>query len=223
MAKTKAFDINVKQYEAWFEKNKYAYESELLAVKKALPQLGIGVEVGVGSGRFAQPLGINLGIEPAKKMRQQAVKRGIKVLDATAEKIPFKDRSFDFVLMVTTICFLDDVEKACREIFRIVKENGAVIIGFVDKDSPLGKRYRKYKDDSVFYKEAIFYSTDEVVSYLQKAGFSDFCFYQTIFKPLHSLRRIESVKEGYGLGSFVVIKGIKKEYAWEDISRSEKQ
>lgn len=69
MAITKAFDINTEQYEAWFEKNRYAYESELLAVKKALPVNGNGVEIGVGSGRFTSPLDIAFGIEPSKKMR----------------------------------------------------------------------------------------------------------------------------------------------------------
>jgi len=209
MAKTEPFDTNITQYEAWFETNKYAYESELLALKKALPVNGVGVEIGVGSGRFASPLGINFGIEPSKKMRERAIARGITVSDGTAEEIPFADSSFDFVLMVTTICFLDDIEKAFNEVFRIDKEKGAVIIGFVDKESSLGRSYQKHKNQSVFYREAIFYSTDEVVSYLQKAGFTDFSFYQTIFKPLHMIKKIEPVQEGYSLGSFVVIKGKK--------------
>lgn len=222
MAKTEVFNMNTARYEAWFEKNRYAYESELAAIKKVLPKKGIGLEVGVGSGRFAVPLGISLGIEPAKEMRLLAIKKGMRVLDGTAEEIPFKDRSFDFVLLVTTICFLDDIEKACNEVFRIVKEDGSVIVGFVDKNSLLGKHYRNYKDKNVFYREAIFYSTDEIVSFLQKAGFVDFCFYQTIFKPLHLIKKIEPVQYGYGSGSFVVIKGIKKEYVWENSNRSKR-
>jgi len=37
--------------------------------------------------------------------------RGIKVIHAVAERLPIKDSQFDFALMVTTICFLDDVDQ----------------------------------------------------------------------------------------------------------------
>ncbi len=40
-----------------------------------------------------------------------ARKRGIKVVEGMTEDLPFEDESFNFVLMVTTICFLDIVEK----------------------------------------------------------------------------------------------------------------
>lgn len=209
MAKTKPFDMNAEQYEAWFDKNRYAYESELLAVKKALPVNGSGVEIGVGSGRFASPLNIVFGVEPSKKMRRLAIERGINVVDGTAEAIPFTDNSFDFCLLVTTICFLDDPEKAFKEVYRIIKQEGSVIIGFVDKDSPIGRSYQQYKSSSVFYREAVFYTTDDVVLYLKQAGFTGFCFYQTIFKPLYEIKQVEPVLPGYGRGSFIVIKAKK--------------
>ena len=42
-------------------------------------------------------------------MRKLARKRGLHVYDAVAERLPFESEQFDFVLMVTTICFLDDI------------------------------------------------------------------------------------------------------------------
>ena len=68
MAITKPFDEHIEEYENWFEINRFAYESELLAVKALLPQSGNGMEIGVGSGQFSEPLGIRLGIEPSAKM-----------------------------------------------------------------------------------------------------------------------------------------------------------
>jgi ubiquinone/menaquinone biosynthesis C-methylase UbiE len=209
MPKIEPFEKYPQKYEDWFERNKFAYESELLAVKELMPQNGEGVEIGVGSGKFAEPLGIKLGVEPSPKMREIAEKKGIKVIDEVAEELPFNDEQFDFVLMVTTICFLDDIETVFREAYRVLKPNGCLIIGFVDKYSSLGKLYQQHKMKNVFYKIATFYSVGEVISYLKKAGFEDFTFTQTIFHKLAELKDIEPIREGYGKGSFVVIRAMK--------------
>ncbi len=209
MAKTEPFDEYTLQYEDWFEKNKWVYESELLAIKELLPESGKGIEIGVGSGRFAAPLGIQLGVEPSRQMRKIANRRGIEVINGVAENLPFNDAQFDFVLMVTTICFLDDIEAAFKEAYRILKHGGFFIIGFIDKDSPVGKLYQQYKNENVFYRVATFYSVDEVISYLKETGFKNFYFTQTIFHNLTEIRYIEPIKEGYGEGSFVVVRGLK--------------
>jgi hypothetical protein len=56
---------------------------------------------------------------------------------------------------------------------------------------------------------ATFYSVNEVNFYLQEAGFKNFNFNQTIFRNLIEIKSVEPIKEGYGEGSFVVVKGIK--------------
>jgi hypothetical protein len=61
----------------------------------------------------------------------------------------------------------------------------------------------------VFYKVARFYTTEEVVSILEKTGFKRFSFSQTIFHDLTEINEVESVKAGYGEGSFVVVKAKK--------------
>ena len=211
MTKIEPFEKYSDKYEAWFEKNSLAYQSELMAVKEQLPKRGDGIEIGVGSGQFAGPLGIRVGIEPSQKMRKLAQKRGIKVIDARAEKLPFNDSQFDFALMVTTICFVDDIKKTFKEVYRIVKPTGKLIIGFVDKDSSLGKFYQKNKGRSVFYKSARFFSVDEVVCHLKEAGFTDFIFCQTLFNDLDEIKNVEPVMDGYGKGAFVVVTAQKGE------------
>jgi len=203
----KPFEEHYDRYERWFEEHRYAYLSELEAVKRLIPE-GIGIEVGVGSGRFAEPLGIKLGVEPSSKMAEIARKKGIEVVEGIAEDLPFDDESFDFVLMVTTICFLDDVEKAFKEAHRALKRGGSIIIGFIDKESPLGMEYLKHKEENVFYREATFYSVNEVFSFLK--GFRIASVLQTLFKPLNKIDSIEPVVEGYGKGSFVAIKAVKE-------------
>ncbi len=210
MPRVEPFEKHTNQYEQWFEKNRFAFESELQAVKTLLPTSGTGIEIGVGTGRFAAPLGIKLGVEPSREMGNIARQKGIEVLDGVAEELPFDDAQFDFALMVTTICFLDDIEESFKEAFRVLKTDGTLIIGFVDRKSPVGMMYEKHKDENVFYKDATFFSVDEVISFLKKAGFKDFTFSQTIFSHLNEINNIEPVKEGYGEGSFVVISGVKK-------------
>ena len=83
------FERHAQEYDAWFEVNSYAYESEVLALQSLLPQSGTGLEVGVGTGRFAVTLAITVGVEPAHAMASIARKRGIDVYEARAEELPF--------------------------------------------------------------------------------------------------------------------------------------
>lgn len=206
MAKIEPFEKHLDRYEDWFVRNRWAYYSELQAVKELLPESEPGVEIGVGSGLFAQPLGIKIGIEPSSRMAQLARQRGIEVIKGVAENLPLKDNRFTFALMVTTICFLDDIERAFKEIKRILKNGGYFIIGFVDKNSTIGQQYEKFKEQNLFYRFATFYSVSELIHLLEKTGFAEFSFRQTIFKSLELIKEKESVKEGYGRGAFVVVR-----------------
>jgi len=203
VAKTKAFDTQVDRYEGWFEKNHIAYESQLNAVRSVLPR-GRGVEVGVGTGRFAGPLGIRLGVEPSEQMRDIARKKGINVVRGVAEDLPFPDSSVDFLLMVTVICFFDDVAEAFAEAFRVLKPGGSIVIAFIDRETPLGTIYEAKKLESAFYREAVFYSADEIRSMLADAGFASTSFVQTICSDPGEMTEIEQVKKGSGKGVFCI-------------------
>jgi len=205
MAKITPFEDFSEIYDDWFEKNKEKYAAELLALRYFIPANVQGLEVGVGSGKFADPLGIKTGVEPAPKMAEKARKLGIHVLPGIAENLPIQNSTFDFVLMVTTICFVDDLKKSFQEAFRVLKKDGFIVIGFIDKGSELGKAYIANKDTSHFYNIAEFFSTQEVLVCLKESGFGDFEIKQTIF-PENDTQRIEN---GFGTGSFVVIKGLK--------------
>jgi ubiquinone/menaquinone biosynthesis C-methylase UbiE len=209
MTRIEPFEKYSGRYEDWFFKHKYAYQSELNSIKEILPDFKKGAEIGAGSGRFAEPLGIKYGIEPSEKMRRIAAGRGINVVDGVAENLPYENYSFDLVLMVTTLCFLDDVNRAFSEVYRILEPGGFFINGFVDKNSDIGKIYQKHKNESVFYRMANFFSVEEVKKILMETGFKNPEFRQTIFTSLDKIKGVEVVKEGYGEGSFVVIKAQK--------------
>lgn len=209
MPEVEAFNRYPLRYEEWFDRNHLVYLSEVRAVKELLPEKGRGVEIGVGSGRFAAPLNIDIGVEPSREMRKIALQKGIEVIDAVAEELPFEDEVFDFVLMITTICFLDDINKAFSEAYRVLKPAGCLIVGFIDKNSLTGEKYHKNKQKNIFYKDANFRSVDEVVCHLKKSRFKRLSFRQTIFNNLDEIKILEPVREGCGQGAFVVIKGLK--------------
>jgi len=208
MPRTQPFDEYSDEYDEWFEKNRELYAAEVEAIRQLLPWPGAdGVEVGVGSGKFAAPLGIRIGVEPAEKMAIKAEERGIRVYRGVAEHLPFPDGRFDFVLMVTTICFVDDVIKSFREAHRVLKPGGCIIVGFVDEDSDLGREYADKRNTSRFCKEAAFFSTPEVLNYLRQAGFGSVRIKQTLLRGQSG----ELILDGFGKGAFVVIRGAKQD------------
>ncbi len=207
--KIQPFELYSDQYDAWFIKYPIVYQSELRAVQEQLPPKGKGIEIGMGSGRFSEPLGINIGIEPSRKMAKIAARRDLKVIQGIAEYLPICNSQFDFVLLVTTICFLDDVIQSLREIYRILRHGGCIIVGFVDSESAIGKTYQKERMKSRFYQVARFFNVEEVLAHLNGIGFVNFNINQTLYSSLNQIKLVESVKPGYGQGAFVVVKGFK--------------
>ena len=211
MIKTLPFNEHVAEYEEWYRKYPFVFQSEVEAIRELLPAGNsiYGIEVALGTGRFAKELGIKEGIEPSPNMRALALKKGIDVLSAEAEHLPYKDMRFDFVLMAFCISYFDDLPAAFKEARRVLKNGGSLIVGFIDKDSIIGKFYEQRKPDSVFYKQANFYSTKRIIAELKKPGFKKLQFSQTLFHALDDIKEFEPAKPGYGEGSFVLIKAIK--------------
>jgi len=197
------FNHYYKRYDAWYERNRFAYLSELEVIKKVLPKKGKGLEIGVGTGRFAQALGITAGVDPAKNMVKIARQRGVEAYVASGEDLPFEEGSFDYVAIIITISFTKDPRKVLKEAARVLKREGKVIVGIVDKNSFLGKFYQKKK--GVFYKQASFFSVSEITNLLEEAGFSKFSYYQTVFDFPDKINSIEKPQKGFGKAGFVVI------------------
>ncbi|MCK9276253.1 MAG: methyltransferase domain-containing protein [Syntrophales bacterium] len=206
MPKIEPFEKYSAEYDKWFDNHSDLYAAELGAIRQLVPPSGAkGLEIGVGSGKFAVQLGIKVGVEPSEKMASKARLQDLEVHAGVAEKLPFADELFDFVLIVTTICFVDDVGKSLREAFRVLKTGGSIIVGFVDRESELGKQYSQNRENSKFYKYATFYSTPEVLRHLKESGFVITNVLQTLIPG----EVPKTILEGFGRGSFVVTKGMK--------------
>ncbi|MCO6411218.1 MAG: class I SAM-dependent methyltransferase [Thiogranum sp.] len=199
------FEAHHDRYEAWFAKHEAAYISELLALRPFVPWQGRGLEIGVGSGRFAAPLGVQVGVDPSPAMLAHAAARGIETVLGSAERLPFADDSFDHALVVTTICFVDSADAMLTEAHRVLKPGGRLVIGLIDRESPLGQDYLQHQAENVFYREATFYSADEVGQLLLNAGFAIDAWGQTLALPLPETRDIEPLRPGRGQCAFVVV------------------
>jgi SAM-dependent methyltransferase len=195
-----------RRYDDWFESHRAAYLSELLAVRALLPWEGCGLEIGVGTGRFSGPLGVRFGIDPVVEMLGYARARGVSVARAVAESLPFAKAAFDHVLIVTTICFVDDANAMLHEAARVLKRDGVLVLGLIDRESPLGRAYLAHQAENPFYRDARFFSAAEVEAMLRQAGFADLIWLQTLSAPLSQILEIEAVRTGTGRGAFLVVR-----------------
>lgn len=206
--KQNPFNTFTTEYENWFIENETLFQSELLALKQAVPINKLGIEIGVGSGIFTEKLHITCGVDPSAQMLKLAQKRNIMVIKAVAEHLPCSSSRFHFAVFITSICFIDDPLSAIKETYRILKDDGEIIIAFIDRESPIGKILQKNKNESKFYKYANFYSVKEIGNLIESGGFKIVATYQTLTTIKN--QTVEPPLEGYGQGSFVVIKGKKQ-------------
>ena len=105
--------------------------------------------------------------------------------------------------------YFNRYERWFSEMYRVLTDQGRVIVGFVDRESPLGRMYEKRRYENVFYREATFFSTAEILAVLTKTGFGKAEIIQTVFGALRDIETVQDFKEGYGEGGFVVIMAAK--------------
>ncbi len=175
MGVKEVFDTLALRYDRWYEEpfGKSAYALEVEAIRKVLSPFGRGLEVGVGTGRFASALGFQFGIDVSFQELRIARQRGVRVVLGDASKMPFPSGVFDAVLIVVSICFFEDPHAVLMEVRRVMGRGGQLILGLVLKDSPWAKFYmEKGQRGHPFYSIARFYSLSEIWSMLSQTGFT---------------------------------------------------
>ena len=200
------FDRLAMRYDGWYEGNRSIYEDELAAVR-ALELRGRGSEFGVGTGRFAIPLGVQFGLDPSEGVLRIAVRRGLEVARGFAEVAPLRDSSLDYVLLVVTLCFVDDPLTVLREASRTVRRGGSVAVCIIPRDSRWGLYYSS--KDSPFYSQARFYSIGDLEEMFSRAGLEVEGYLSTLFFDPSEEPRKEEPKPGPN-GGFVCVKASRR-------------
>lgn len=168
------FESYANQYDAWYDsdRGKILYENEKRCLKNLIKDCnGRVLEVGAGTGRFAVLAQDVVGVDITESPLRIAKSRGIRVIKAKAEELPFRENVFSCVMLIVTICFVDNPRSVLEEARRILKEDGKIIIGAVFLDSEWGKFYeQKKKEGHIFYKLATFYSFEDFKKIVNSAG-----------------------------------------------------
>jgi len=168
----RVFEDLAGDYDRWFDENAAVYEAQVRLLRGVVPHSGCGLEVGVGSGRFAVPLGIRHGIDPSRTLLKIAKSRGTEVVLGEGEHLPYRAGSVNYVLMMTVICFAGDVGALFREAARVLVPDGSLAVGFIERGGEIEKHYRNEKTKGRFLRYARHWSADEIARLLEDAGFA---------------------------------------------------
>lgn len=177
--KIEAFDIVAGIYDNWYDhpQGRQVFEAEKNAVEEMIPRTGLGVEIGAGTGIFAESLTdmdrTILCLDPSVEMIKKARKRKTSCLRGVGVPLPIRRGLLDFCYMVTVLEFLNDPVALFKEVKHNSKKNAVFSILFINSDSTWGELYRDIgeKGDPVF-KHATFFSLEKVSMLLKKSGYS---------------------------------------------------
>ena len=170
---TNIFDQFAEKYDRWFDSPEGGaiFRAELACLRLLRHEpAGRWLEVGVGTGRFAATLGIAEGVDPPP-MLDFAARRGIQTCRGTAEVLPYSDESFDGVLLVTTLSFVEDPATAIEECARVLRPGGTLLAGIIPAESPWGREYaRNASEGHPVYSHARFLSVQQLREFATAAA-----------------------------------------------------
>lgn len=215
------FDRFPVEYDSWFDlEGKLTFDIEVLALSRALEHLPEPwIEIGVGSGRFAEALGIPTGIEPSEKMKEMAEQRGINVIVGRGEEKLVPDGSFGTAFIIVTICFVDNPRRVLDRASEMLSGSGRVALGLITSESPWALYYLKKKEEGhPFYGVATFFEYREILSMLEEAGLAHERTVSTLFQAPGRVEAMERPRNGYypEAGFTVVVAGKRPEL--EDVT-----
>jgi len=167
----RVFEDHAGDYDRWFDEHDDVYQAQQRMLRVALPHAGNGLEVGVGSGRFAALFGIRCGIDPSRELVRLAKHRGVEVVIGEGEHLPYSTGSFDYVLMMTVICYLGDVMGVFREVHRVLEPDGTLVVGFIESGGEISLKYQDESTKGRFLRYAKFRTAEEVSKFFKEAGF----------------------------------------------------
>ncbi len=129
MANLEHFDILAPLYDRLIKLENV----EQLKQHLALPSSGKLLDAGGGTGRVASALQdkipfIVVADLSAGMLRQAALKNGLKPVCSFSENLPFDDAAFDRIVMVDAFHHVCDRIQTARELWRVLKPGGRLVI-----------------------------------------------------------------------------------------------
>lgn len=159
-------------YEAWYRTPRGAWigEVEFRLLMRMLRPMSSATLLDVGSGtgyfsrRFAAA-GLEVtGIDVDRAMMDYArrLDGSAMYVEGSTTRLPFQDRSFDYVTAITSLCFIDDPIRALFEMWRVCRQT--VVLGLLNRHSLLfrqkhgrggyrGARWDTIKEASAWWQQ----------------------------------------------------------------------
>ncbi|MCS7131975.1 MAG: class I SAM-dependent methyltransferase, partial [Hadesarchaea archaeon] len=156
-----------------------------ITAKKVGTRAGLFLDVATGTGMVAMELGkialhgwilgIDLALEMLKLGRRKAERRGLEnitFVKGDAERLPFKDQTFDGVTCQASFNLFPQPEVALAEMWRVMKRGSKLAMSVVclpPRPNPLMRAFL-YIGEKIGH-QARFFSGDEILEMLEKRGF----------------------------------------------------
>jgi ubiquinone/menaquinone biosynthesis C-methylase UbiE len=130
------YDTIADEYDAHYDCHRGRnYHSHISGrVMDVLPRCGILLDIGCGTGLFAAKYrengGTAVGLDISRRMTQQARRRcpDGEFSVGTADRLPFRDESFDAVSSLLAFTYLKHPEDMLNEAYRVLRPGGATAI-----------------------------------------------------------------------------------------------
>lgn len=134
---------------------------------ETLRRMSEKTEKGSLTGLDYSKLSVELSIE---KNKNDIESGKMKIIEASVEKMPFDDNSFDKIITVESFYFWPEPEKNLREVYRVLDKGGKfLIVADINGDADLDE-----KDIEGIEKFSLYNPTlKEFHDLLEKAGFKD--------------------------------------------------
>jgi SAM-dependent methyltransferase len=97
---------------------------------------GSFLEIGPGYGRVLKEIGQEnpiIGLEIDSGLTELLTSRGYSVIEGVAERIPFKDSTFDVILCEEVLEHIANQKDVVEEVFRVLKTGGTAIFATPNK------------------------------------------------------------------------------------------
>ena len=172
------FDSFAKDYDQWYESKLGSFvdavEKNLMEELAQPKREERALDLGSGTGTYSLWLarnGLNVtaldqSVEMLKVAKGKAEKQGVSIdfRNGDAHKIPFEDNTFDLVVSVTAVEFMDEPQSVLQEAMRVLKPGGRLVVGLLTKESSWGEMYaqRAKEDPTNLFAKAHLYTEEDV-------------------------------------------------------------
>jgi ubiquinone/menaquinone biosynthesis C-methylase UbiE len=219
--KDELFDEWPEKYDQWFTTpigtlvKKYEAELVLDLLKPAPGE--IILDAGCGTGVFtvdilsfnSHVIGIDISLPMLMRAAQKTRGYDFQKVLADISHLPFSENVFDKVISVTALEFIEDAQSALKELFRVTRRGGCIVVATLNSLSPWATRRKaEAKKGHPLFRKAIFRSPDEIRS-LAPVGslIKTAIHFQKEEDPAHApeIER-EGQRKGLNTGAFVVVR-----------------